>query len=259
MKIKPFGRAGLLILALLLIGMGLPLPIGAQPPFAQYYGQVIGPDGLPMPKGTVVEARVSGVVKGSITLLQDGWYGPSETNPQNPYLLVQGVQPNEQLEFYVNNMRAQIYPDGIGPAQDSYTFQWMEIRRLDLSVAIGYPVVETRPATNIAGYSATLRGFLTDLGVSSSVQVSFEWGTTTDYGNETSPETMTAPGAFSATITGLTPSAIYHFRAKLDIAVIGLRPRRLDSDKQQFVVLYRYFSRGRQSLLESINRFNPMV
>jgi len=44
--------------------------------------------------------------------------------------------------------------------------------------------------------------------------VSFEWGLTTSYGNTTTPQTMTVTVPFSANISGLTPSATYHFRAK---------------------------------------------
>jgi hypothetical protein len=47
-----------------------------------------------------------------------------------------------------------------------------------------------------------------------SCQVSFEWGLTASYGEETTPKTMTGEGAFSGNITGLTPGITYHFRAK---------------------------------------------
>jgi len=45
--------------------------------------------------------------------------------------------------------------------------------------------------------------------------VSFDWGTTTDYGNTTTVQTMTGIGAFSYALDGLlTPGTTYHFRAK---------------------------------------------
>jgi alpha-tubulin suppressor-like RCC1 family protein len=47
-----------------------------------------------------------------------------------------------------------------------------------------------------------------------SCQVSFEWGPTTSYWNETAPQTMPGTGAFSADISGLTLGNTYHFRAK---------------------------------------------
>jgi len=74
--------------------------------------------------------------------------------------------------------------------------------------------VVTNDATNIGATSATLNGELTDTGGFSPLQVSFQWGTTTAYGNETSPQPKTAAGNFSAAISGLNANTTYHFRAK---------------------------------------------
>ncbi len=43
----------------------------------------------------------------------------------------------------------------------------------------------------------------------------FQWGTTTSYGSQTIPETITAGavGPFSAGVSGLVPGTVYHFRA----------------------------------------------
>lgn len=74
--------------------------------------------------------------------------------------------------------------------------------------------VETNSATNVQSGQATLNGTLTDLGGNSSVEVWFEWGTDTSYGNSTSHQTKTNTGDFTATIvTGLNPETTYHFRA----------------------------------------------
>ncbi|MDD5700924.1 MAG: S8 family serine peptidase [Dehalococcoidales bacterium] len=61
--------------------------------------------------------------------------------------------------------------------------------------------------------SARLYGDLTDMGGFSSVQVYFEWGKTTEYGNTTEPQEATAAGIFESKITGLSPLTAYHFRA----------------------------------------------
>jgi len=77
------------------------------------------------------------------------------------------------------------------------------------------PVVSTNDATNITCNSATLNGYLHDLGDAMSVNVSFEWGTDDSYGNETEPQVMNTVGSFSADINDLEPDTTYHFRAKV--------------------------------------------
>ena len=72
----------------------------------------------------------------------------------------------------------------------------------------------TSAASSLATTSATLNGNLGSLGTAASVSVSFEWGTTTSYGSETTAQSMTAIGAFTANLTGLTARTTYHFRAK---------------------------------------------
>ncbi len=76
------------------------------------------------------------------------------------------------------------------------------------------PAVTTSAAGNITADSAILNGNLTAMGTATSVQVSFEWGNTTDYGNETPAQIMTGTGAFSGNITGLSPNTTYHFRVR---------------------------------------------
>jgi hypothetical protein len=46
------------------------------------------------------------------------------------------------------------------------------------------------------------------------VTVYFEWGLTTSYGYETTPQAMSATGSFSDNLTGLSANNTYHFRAK---------------------------------------------
>ena len=76
------------------------------------------------------------------------------------------------------------------------------------------PTVTTSAASNLAATSATLNGNLGSLGTATSVTASFQWGTTTSYGSETSAQSVSATGAFSANLTGLTANTTYHFRAK---------------------------------------------
>ena len=65
--------------------------------------------------------------------------------------------------------------------------------------------VTTGDATGIRTTAATLSGNLDSLGAADSVDVSFEWGVSTDYGNETTPELRTAAGSVQADLSGLAP------------------------------------------------------
>ncbi|MBA7704762.1 hypothetical protein ES703_113580 [subsurface metagenome] len=76
------------------------------------------------------------------------------------------------------------------------------------------PTVVNVAASSLRTTSATLSGSLDDLGSALSVEVSFDWGTTTAYGNETSVQEMTDSGSFTASLTGLSSDTNYHFRAK---------------------------------------------
>ncbi|MBN2097978.1 MAG: leucine-rich repeat domain-containing protein [Dehalococcoidia bacterium] len=76
------------------------------------------------------------------------------------------------------------------------------------------PLIGTTEATDTAPSSAQLNGTLSSLGTAENVTVSFEWGLDSGYGNETTSQTLTSSGSFSAVIDGLTPETTYHFRAK---------------------------------------------
>jgi hypothetical protein len=96
---------------------------------------------------------------------------------------------------------------------------------LDMQFTTGRapPVATTSDAAKITTTSASLRGSLDHLGSAASVSVSFEWGLTTSYGNETLPESKTATGKYNADLDGLSPNTTYHFRAKAvgDVAAYG--------------------------------------
>lgn len=77
------------------------------------------------------------------------------------------------------------------------------------------PVVTTAAATGISATSATLSGSVNANGAT--VNTSFNWGTTTTYGNSVtaspSPVTGMAVTGISAIINSLTPNTQYNFRA----------------------------------------------
>jgi hypothetical protein len=78
------------------------------------------------------------------------------------------------------------------------------------------PVAVTSVATPVTATSATLNGSINAGGVSTAT--SFEYGTTTAYGQTMtgSPSSVSGTSAttFTATLTNLTPGTLYHFRAK---------------------------------------------
>lgn len=77
------------------------------------------------------------------------------------------------------------------------------------------PQIVTQAATAVTGSTATLNANLTDLGSSTEVDVSFEYGTAPGtYTAETTPVAKTAPSAVGADLDGLTESTTYYYRAK---------------------------------------------
>ncbi|MFP8958878.1 ice-binding family protein (plasmid) [Natrialbaceae archaeon A-CW3] len=78
----------------------------------------------------------------------------------------------------------------------------------------GVPSVETEPATEINGSTATLNGELIDLGDFGEADVFFEWRELgADEWIATESQTLDEPGDFSAGIEGLELGSTYEFRA----------------------------------------------
>jgi len=83
------------------------------------------------------------------------------------------------------------------------------------------PGLSTLPATDITTSSATLNGDLASLGTATTVNVSFEYGLTNQYGNTTTIQTVSAAGTFHTSLSDLSPGTTYHFRAKADGGIQG--------------------------------------
>ncbi|MFC2043791.1 hypothetical protein ACFLT8_01085 [Chloroflexota bacterium] len=193
-----------IVFALLSILYTVPTYAQAPPPIPHpFYGSVtINAEAAQV--GTVVTAKVNGVECGRYIVKVTGQYGdPSIAD----YLAVGGaIHAGETISFYVNgvdtNLTATFAPGDL-PA------------KLDLSVATATPSVSTDAVTSVTIDSSNLQGSLISLGSASSVTVSFEWGTTTEYGNETNPEMMSSTGLFGAHLSGLAPVTTYHYRTKV--------------------------------------------
>ena len=89
----------------------------------------------------------------------------------------------------------------------------------DITITVtpaGQPAVTTNAAANVTASTATFSGNLTSRGDATSVTVSFEYGLTTAYGSAApgAPATLTDAGSFTATAGDLTPSTLYHYRAR---------------------------------------------
>ena len=131
-----FGICLGLVLALFVVLYGL---LGIST-FAQgllphrFYGAV-EIDGQPAPVGTVVEARGEGVepcVGNPIVTAESGKYGGPWTG--DPKLVVQGdgLSGGEEIEFYINGMRAKCYDPATEEWSDTYPFQSEALTELDL-------------------------------------------------------------------------------------------------------------------------------
>jgi len=80
------------------------------------------------------------------------------------------------------------------------------------------PSVATDNVSNLTNNSAAMNGTLGPLGSATTVQVSFQYGTTQKgpYTNVTMAQAKTAIGPFQIPVTGLTPATTYYYRAKAD-------------------------------------------
>lgn len=82
------------------------------------------------------------------------------------------------------------------------------------SVSVGGILAQTNSATNISNNSATLNGYLQNpIYASQSSYVWFQWGTSTNYGNQTNQQTINNGGSFNQNLTNLSYNTTYHYRA----------------------------------------------
>ncbi|MBN1190690.1 MAG: tetratricopeptide repeat protein [Dehalococcoidales bacterium] len=78
------------------------------------------------------------------------------------------------------------------------------------------PDVFTQDASHITSSGASLNAVLTSLGTADRVEVSFEFGKTTEYGSTAEYQSKNTTGTYFSTVSGLEPGTLYHFRAIAD-------------------------------------------
>jgi hypothetical protein len=134
---------------------------------------------------------------------------------------------SEQGQYQIS-----VKPDATALPTDNYTLAlWGDGRvdilakdkRIDSIPTQGYafnpasePKFAANDANNISPRSARLNGTLSSLGTLSSANVSFQWGPGPgNYGSETPAQTTNNTGSFQSDLSGLSPSTVYYYRAKL--------------------------------------------
>lgn len=73
--------------------------------------------------------------------------------------------------------------------------------------------IYTHPSADLTSNSAVVSGELSNLGGKTSASIWFEYGQSSSYGSRTNSQTMSTPGTFQATLTGLSSCTLYHYRA----------------------------------------------
>ena len=190
----------LLVAVLLVAAITAPAVLATSTPMLTWGDVTL--DGSAAPVGTTVDVYVGAdaTASGSFTITTAGQYGAIQ-------VWADDSRYGEALTYKVDGFVAA----NQGPDAGVFGLANQEV---DLAAVSGPqpPSVNTGSASGVTHSSATLNGNL-DIGAYSTADVYFEYGTTTAYGSSTGTMTKTASGAFSASVSGLTPSTMYHFRA----------------------------------------------
>ena len=195
---------------------GLPDGIAAGPDgnlwFTEFYGDRIGritPAGVVSEFSTGISANShpDGIAAGA-----DGnlWFTEFDGNR------IGRITPAGAVTEFSKGIVASSKPDGIAAGPDGNLWftelDGNRIARVNIELA---PAVKTGAASSITSSGASLAGTVTPLGAPASY--AFEYGLTSAYGSVANPQIQILaaggkPVAVSASVRGLRPSTLYHYR-----------------------------------------------
>jgi len=140
---------------------------------------------------------------------------PSEGGTTNPVVGEHSYAENTKVNITATPAAGYEFDNWTGDVADSNSASTTVTMNGNKTVTANFIPIEGLPpgvTTSDAAGSVALSGRLDSLGSAPSVDVSFEYGTTTAYGNTVSAGTLTDVGTFSATIENFIPEITYHFR-----------------------------------------------
>jgi len=189
----------LLVAVLLVAAITAPAVLATSHPMLTYGTVTL--DSAAAPVGTTVDVYIGAdaTASGSFTVTTAGQYGTIQ-------VWADENRDGEALTYKVDGF--------VATKQGDAGVFGLATQVVNLAAVSGPqpPSVTTGSASGVTHSSATLTGNL-DIGESATADVYFQYGTTTAYGSSTSMMAKTADGAFSASVSGLNPSTMYHFRA----------------------------------------------
>jgi hypothetical protein len=191
------------------------------------------------PTGPVPEVYCVAATKGGLDV---AYFGYTNTSPG---FNIPVGNDNQLFPVLANQGQPTTFDSGSYPSVFSVTFDPLITPVVDwilngqtVEVNTGSPQCApgtTSPASDVTDSSVTLNGVVLHNGTDA--EYTFEYGTTTDYGNST---TLTDAGAgysaevVQAALTGLDPSTTYYFRLDTTTSYAGGLSATSDGAQQQF-------------------------